>query len=128
MKVLPAAGESFLFLVLPVRLKKLTEQEIRIHTDYIRLDALLKLAGMADTGGAAKVLVQAGKVGSTARSAPSGGASSARTIVWTGRTKRASRGAGRIAGERGGRICRQGAVHKGLSKPDGRGLPARPGG
>lgn len=40
----------------------MTEQEIRIHTDYIRLDALLKLAGMADTGGAAKVLVQAGKV------------------------------------------------------------------
>lgn len=28
----------------------MTEQEIRIHTDYIRLDALLKLAGMADTG------------------------------------------------------------------------------
>lgn len=40
----------------------MTEQEIRIHTDYIRLDALLKLAGMADTGGAAKVLIQAGKV------------------------------------------------------------------
>ena len=39
----------------------MTEQEIRIHTDYIRLDALLKLAGMADTGGAAKVLIQAGK-------------------------------------------------------------------
>ena len=40
----------------------MTEQDIRIHTDYIRLDALLKLAGMADTGGAAKVLIQAGKV------------------------------------------------------------------
>lgn len=40
----------------------MTEQEIRIYTDYIRLDALLKLAGMADTGGAAKVLIQAGKV------------------------------------------------------------------
>ena len=40
----------------------MTEQEIRIHTDYIRLDALLKLAGMADTGGAATVLIQAGKV------------------------------------------------------------------
>ena len=40
----------------------MTEQEIRIHTDYIRLDALLKLAGRADTGGAAKVLIQAGKV------------------------------------------------------------------
>ena len=40
----------------------MTEQEIRIHTDYIRLDALLKLAGMADTGGAAKDLIQAGKV------------------------------------------------------------------
>ena len=40
----------------------MTEQEIRIHTDYTRLDALLTLAGMADTGGAAKVLIQAGKV------------------------------------------------------------------
>ena len=40
----------------------MTEQEIRIHTDYIRPDALLKLAGMADTGGAAKDLIQAGKV------------------------------------------------------------------
>ena len=38
------------------------EQEIRIHTETIRLDALMKLAGLADTGGSAKLLIQAGKV------------------------------------------------------------------
>lgn len=37
-------------------------KEIAIHTPFIRLDALLKLAGMADTGGAAKVMVQNGQV------------------------------------------------------------------
>ena len=37
-------------------------KEIAIHTPFIRLDALLKLAGLADTGGAAKVMVQSGQV------------------------------------------------------------------
>ncbi len=36
--------------------------EINIHTDYIRLDALLKLAGLCATGGAAKMAVQNGSV------------------------------------------------------------------
>ena len=35
---------------------------ISITTEYIRLQDLLKLAGAADTGGAAKVAVQAGEV------------------------------------------------------------------
>ncbi len=38
------------------------DKEIAIHTPFIRLDALLKLAGMADTGGAAKIMVQSGQV------------------------------------------------------------------
>lgn len=38
------------------------EQQIPIHTEFIRLDALLKLAGLADTGGGAKQMVQAGEI------------------------------------------------------------------
>lgn len=37
-------------------------KEITIDTPFIRLDALLKLAGAAQTGGHAKVMVQAGEV------------------------------------------------------------------
>lgn len=33
------------------------KQEIKIHTPFIRLDALLKLAGVAQTGGHAKILI-----------------------------------------------------------------------
>ncbi len=33
-----------------------------IHTEFIRLDTLLKLSGMTFTGGQAKELIQAGKV------------------------------------------------------------------
>ncbi len=35
---------------------------ILIHTEFIRLDALLKFAGWAETGGEAKLLVQGGEV------------------------------------------------------------------
>lgn len=35
---------------------------ISIQTEYIRLDALLKLCGAADTGGMAKVMIQNGDV------------------------------------------------------------------
>lgn len=35
---------------------------IVIHTAFIRLDALLKLAGLAETGGHAKGMVQGGEV------------------------------------------------------------------
>lgn len=37
-------------------------QKIHIHTDYIKLDALLKFAGLVETGGEAKELVQGGAV------------------------------------------------------------------
>ena len=39
-----------------------TVKEISIHTEFIRLDALLKLAGIAETGGHAKLLIQDGEV------------------------------------------------------------------
>lgn len=35
---------------------------IRINTEYIKLDSLLKLAGLVETGGEAKVLIQEGQV------------------------------------------------------------------
>ncbi len=38
------------------------EQIIKIDTEYIRLDALLKLAGAFETGGQAKVSIQNGEV------------------------------------------------------------------
>lgn len=36
--------------------------EIRIKTEYIKLDSLLKFAGLTDTGGFAKELIQQGAV------------------------------------------------------------------
>ena len=38
------------------------KRKISISTDFIRLDALLKLAGMADTGGQAKLMIQNGQI------------------------------------------------------------------
>ena len=38
------------------------KQTILINTPFIRLDALLKLSGVAETGGHAKILVQGGQV------------------------------------------------------------------
>ena len=38
------------------------KKTITIDTEYIRLDALLKLSGAAETGGMAKVMVQSGEV------------------------------------------------------------------
>ena len=37
-------------------------QKILIHTEFIKLDALLKFAGMCETGGEAKELIQGGAV------------------------------------------------------------------
>ena len=37
-------------------------EKIRIHTGFIKLDALLKFAGLCETGGEAKELIQAGAV------------------------------------------------------------------
>jgi len=38
------------------------ETEIRIHTGYIKLEGLLKYAGIAETGGVAKEIIQSGAV------------------------------------------------------------------
>lgn len=35
---------------------------IKIETEFIRLDSLLKLTGTVDTGGQAKILIQNGEV------------------------------------------------------------------
>ena len=37
-------------------------EKIRINTDFIKLDALLKFAGLCETGGEAKELIQGGAV------------------------------------------------------------------
>ena len=37
-------------------------EKIRISTEYIKLDALLKFAGLCETGGEAKELIQGGQV------------------------------------------------------------------
>lgn len=37
-------------------------ETIEIHTEFIRLDALLKLTGLVDTGGQAKFVIQNGEV------------------------------------------------------------------
>ena len=37
-------------------------QKIQINTEFIRLDALLKFAGAAETGGDAKLIIQDGNV------------------------------------------------------------------
>lgn len=38
------------------------EQEVKISTEFIKLDALLKFAGVLPTGGASKEAVAAGEV------------------------------------------------------------------
>ncbi len=38
------------------------EEHIKINTEFIRLDALLKFAGAAETGGEAKLMIQDGAV------------------------------------------------------------------
>lgn len=40
----------------------MNKSEISITTEFIKLDALLKFAGLADTGGEAKILIQEGNV------------------------------------------------------------------
>lgn len=37
-------------------------EKILIHTEFIKLDGLLKLAGLVETGGEAKLLIQNGQV------------------------------------------------------------------
>ena len=38
------------------------EEHIKINTEYIKLDALLKFAGAAETGGEAKLAIREGEV------------------------------------------------------------------
>lgn len=38
------------------------EETVKITTEYIKLDALLKFAGIAETGGEAKQAIQEGQV------------------------------------------------------------------
>ena len=45
-----------------VTLKGCSMEKIRINTDFIKLDALLKFAGLCETGGEAKELIQGGAV------------------------------------------------------------------
>ena len=37
-------------------------EKILMHTEFIKLDSLLKLAGLVETGGEAKLLIQNGQV------------------------------------------------------------------
>lgn len=37
-------------------------EKVRIHTEFIKLDDLLKFAGLCETGGEAKELIQGGEV------------------------------------------------------------------
>ncbi|KPU26456.1 RNA-binding protein S4 [Caloranaerobacter sp. TR13] len=37
-------------------------EKIKIHTEYIKLDQLLKYANIAETGGHAKILIKNGEV------------------------------------------------------------------
>ncbi len=38
------------------------QETVRIRTEFIKLDSLLKFAGLCDTGGFAKELIQQGRV------------------------------------------------------------------
>lgn len=42
--------------------QKSEQETVRIRTEFIKLDSLLKFAGLCDTGGFAKELVQQGQV------------------------------------------------------------------
>ena len=40
----------------------MSEEHIKINTEFIKLDALLKFAGLVETGGEAKLAIQNGEV------------------------------------------------------------------
>ena len=42
--------------------QKSETSSVKIHTEFIKLDSLLKFAGLCDTGGFAKELIQQGQV------------------------------------------------------------------
>ena len=45
-----------------VRIARVTEQEFFLHTEFIKLDSLLKATGAAQSGGHAKILIGEGNV------------------------------------------------------------------
>lgn len=44
--------------VIKVRPKILSEEKLYISTPFIKLDSAMKLSGLADTGGAAKIFIE----------------------------------------------------------------------
>ena len=40
----------------------MSEERVKINTEYIKLDAFLKFAGAVETGGEAKLAIQGGEV------------------------------------------------------------------
>ena len=65
-KVLPTGGQLTFCIWSCLSASRMIErhkmQKILIHTEFIKLDALLKYAGLCETGGEAKELVQGGAV------------------------------------------------------------------
>lgn len=45
-----------------VRALEIKEENLPIHTDFIKLDAALKFSGIAETGGHAKILIEEGRI------------------------------------------------------------------
>ena len=60
-------------------------ETITIHTEFIKLQDLLKFANLVSSGGEAKERIQGGEVRSTARSAPCGAKRSAPETMWPSR-------------------------------------------
>lgn len=57
-----AEGRTCLTPTAGVTIEGRIMEKIRINTDFIKLDALLKFAGLCETGGEAKELIQGGAV------------------------------------------------------------------
>ena len=53
MKIVPCEGDAYTYLVLPVRLAK----DVNIKSEFIKLDSLLKYAGVVETGGIGKEII-----------------------------------------------------------------------
>ncbi|MDO4833044.1 MAG: RNA-binding S4 domain-containing protein [Clostridia bacterium] len=45
-----------------VKIKKKENQSVFVHTEYITLDSALKVAGIAGTGGQAKILIKSDEI------------------------------------------------------------------
>ena len=67
-------------------------EKVRIHTEFIKLDALLKFAGLCETGGEAKELIQGGEVKLTGNPAPCAVKNACRVMWWSWRPPGSDRG------------------------------------